>query len=46
MLTIVIVDPKELDGLPCAIQVVAPHFYDEELLRASHIIDADLKRGS
>ncbi|KAN0108812.1 amidase [Hyaloscypha variabilis] len=32
-------DPKAFDGAPCAIQVVAPRFQDEQCLFASRIID-------
>lgn len=36
-------DPDEVDGMPCAVQVVAPRFHDEECLWAAGIIDQDLK---
>ncbi|RDW73595.1 hypothetical protein BP5796_07037 [Coleophoma crateriformis] len=36
-------DPVAFDGAPCAIQVVAPRFHDEECLRAARIIDEVLK---
>jgi Asp-tRNA(Asn)/Glu-tRNA(Gln) amidotransferase A subunit family amidase len=42
-LTTKLVDLNELHGLPCSIQIIAPHFYDEELLRAVKIIDKVLK---
>ncbi|KAH8194131.1 hypothetical protein TruAng_011702 [Truncatella angustata] len=37
-------DPSAWDGAPCAIQVVAPRFRDEECLAAMRIIDQDLRR--
>ncbi|KAB5515363.1 amidase signature domain-containing protein [Coniochaeta sp. 2T2.1] len=36
-------EPEALDGMPCAIQVIAPRFQDEECLNALRIIDRDLK---
>ncbi|KAF4633472.1 hypothetical protein G7Y89_g4647 [Cudoniella acicularis] len=36
-------DPKLVDGAPCAIQIVAPRFQDEECLYAAKIIDQVLK---
>jgi len=32
-----------MDGMPCSIQLVAPKFQDEELLKAAAVIDGDLK---
>ncbi|KAJ5362604.1 hypothetical protein N7541_003448 [Penicillium brevicompactum] len=32
-------DPDEVDGAPCAVQVIAPHFQDEKCLWAADIID-------
>ncbi|EFQ27304.1 amidase [Colletotrichum graminicola] len=37
-------DPEACDGAPCAIQVVAPRFRDEECLQAMRIIDRDIQR--
>ncbi|KZL64569.1 general amidase [Colletotrichum tofieldiae] len=37
-------DPEASDGAPCAIQVVAPRFRDEECLQAIRIIDRDIRR--
>ncbi|KAK1997752.1 amidase [Colletotrichum falcatum] len=37
-------DPEACDGAPCAIQVVAPRFQDEECLQAMRIIDRDIRR--
>ncbi|KAK1593448.1 amidase [Colletotrichum navitas] len=37
-------DPKACDGAPCAIQVTAPRFRDEECLQAMRIIDRDIRR--
>ncbi|KAF6797481.1 Acetamidase 4 [Colletotrichum musicola] len=37
-------DPEASDGAPCAIQVVAPRFRDEECLEAIRIIDADIRK--
>lgn len=37
-------DPEVLDGLPCAIQVVAPRFHDEKCLAISKIVDAILNK--
>jgi hypothetical protein len=38
-LIMILDDPKAFDGAPCAIQVVAPRFQDEQCLFASRIID-------
>ncbi|CEF85401.1 hypothetical protein FGSG_07612 [Fusarium graminearum PH-1] len=35
--------PEETDGAPCAIQIVAPRFRDEECLQAMQIIDRDIR---
>lgn len=32
-------NPDEVDGAPCAIQVITPHFQDEKCLWAADIID-------
>ncbi|TIC89846.1 Acetamidase [Colletotrichum higginsianum] len=37
-------DPEASDGAPCAIQVVAPRFRDEECLQAMRIIDRDIRQ--
>ncbi|ETS81504.1 hypothetical protein PFICI_06506 [Pestalotiopsis fici W106-1] len=37
-------DPQAWDGAPCAIQVVAPSFKDEECLKAMRLIDQALHR--
>ncbi|KAK2035599.1 amidase [Colletotrichum zoysiae] len=37
-------DPEACDGAPCAIQVAAPRFRDEECLQAMRIIDRDIRR--
>jgi len=37
-------DLAAVEGAPCAIQVVAPRFQDEELLRAGKAIDDILHR--
>ncbi|KAK1985958.1 amidase [Colletotrichum cereale] len=39
-------NPEACDGAPCAIQVVAPRFRDEECLQAMRIIDRDIRRQS
>ncbi|KAL2064572.1 hypothetical protein VTL71DRAFT_3709 [Oculimacula yallundae] len=36
--------PEATDGAPCAIQVIAPRFRDEECLQAMRIIDKDIRR--
>ncbi|KAJ4258925.1 hypothetical protein NW762_008012 [Fusarium torreyae] len=35
--------PEATHGAPCAIQIVAPRFRDEECLRAMHIVDKAIK---
>lgn len=35
--------PDEVDGAPCAIQVVTPRFQDEACLRAADIIDRAIR---
>lgn len=35
--------PDEVDGAPCAIQVIAPRFQDEECLWAADIIDRTIR---
>ncbi|KAJ4004799.1 hypothetical protein NW752_009535 [Fusarium irregulare] len=35
--------PDATDGAPCAIQIVAPRFRDEECLQAMQIIDKDIR---
>ncbi|KAI5862039.1 amidase [Durotheca rogersii] len=35
-------DPVQVDGAPCAVQIVAPKFKDEECLWAAGIIDSSL----
>jgi amidase len=37
--------PEATDGAPCAIQVIAPRYHDEECLAAMKIIDEELKRA-
>ncbi|WQF80938.1 Putative amidase signature domain-containing protein [Colletotrichum destructivum] len=37
-------DPEASDEAPCAIQVVAPRFRDEECLQAMRIIDRDIRQ--
>jgi len=37
-------NPEAIDGAPCAIQVIAPRFRDEECLQAMRIIDRDIRR--
>ncbi|OLN87605.1 Acetamidase 4 [Colletotrichum chlorophyti] len=37
-------DPEASDGMPCAIQLVAPRFQDEECLEAMAIVDRDIRR--
>lgn len=34
--------PEELDGLPCAVQIVAPRFYDEKCLAIAKVVDSIL----
>ncbi|RHZ65805.1 general amidase GmdB [Aspergillus thermomutatus] len=36
-------DPNAVDGAPCAIQVITPHFQDEKCLWAARIIDQDIR---
>ena len=36
-------EPESVDGMPCAIQVIAPRFQDEECLDALRVIDRDLR---
>ncbi|KAH7137323.1 amidase signature domain-containing protein [Dactylonectria estremocensis] len=36
-------DPEALDGAPCALQIIAPRFRDEECLNAMRIIDKDVR---
>ncbi|KAJ5731330.1 uncharacterized protein N7483_005838 [Penicillium malachiteum] len=36
-------NPEEVDGAPCAIQIVAPPFQDETCLWAADIIDRDIR---
>ncbi|KAK7414029.1 hypothetical protein QQX98_007061 [Neonectria punicea] len=36
-------DPEALHGAPCALQIVAPRYRDEECLRAMRIIDRDIR---
>ncbi|KAF9878332.1 general amidase [Colletotrichum karsti] len=36
-------NPEASDGVPCAIQVVAPRFHDEDCLEAIRIIDRDIR---
>ncbi|KAH8694111.1 amidase signature domain-containing protein [Talaromyces proteolyticus] len=35
-------DPEILDGLPCAIQIIAPRFHDEKCLAISKVVDSIL----
>lgn len=35
--------PDEVDGAPCAIQVIAPRFQDERCLWAADIIDRTIR---
>ena len=37
-------DPEEVDGAPCAVQIVAPRFQDEKCLAAAEIIDRALSK--
>ncbi|ERT02137.1 hypothetical protein HMPREF1624_00435 [Sporothrix schenckii ATCC 58251] len=37
-------DPEALDGMPCAVQIIAPRFHDEKCLAASKIIDSILHK--
>ncbi|KAJ4259007.1 hypothetical protein NW764_016273 [Fusarium oxysporum] len=36
-------DPEACDGAPCALQVIAPRFRDEECLKAMRVIDRDVR---
>lgn len=36
-------DPEAVDGLPCAVQIIAPKFQDEKCLFAAEIIDKDIR---
>ncbi|PYH30137.1 general amidase GmdB [Aspergillus neoniger CBS 115656] len=36
-------DPDAVDGVPCAIQVIAPRFQDEKCLSAARVIDRDIR---
>ncbi|KAI1842880.1 hypothetical protein JX266_010898 [Neoarthrinium moseri] len=38
-------NPDAWDGAPCAIQIIAPRFRDEECLAAMRIIDKDLNKS-
>lgn len=43
VLTSVIDSPEQVDGMPLHVQIVARRYMDEELLRASGMIDMCLK---
>ncbi|KAH8698737.1 alpha-glucosidase [Talaromyces proteolyticus] len=38
-------DPHAVHGLPCALQVIAPKFQDEQCLLAAEIIDKDIRNN-
>ncbi|KAM0605258.1 hypothetical protein ACHAP1_004873 [Verticillium nonalfalfae] len=38
--------PEAADGAPCAIQIVAPRFHDEECLQAMELIDKELRQDA
>ncbi|KAM0276602.1 hypothetical protein ACHAQH_006559 [Verticillium albo-atrum] len=38
--------PESCDGAPCAIQIVAPRFHDEECLQAMELIDKELRQDA
>lgn len=35
--------PEEVDGAPCALQVIAPRFLDEKCLAAAAVMDRDIR---
>jgi amidase len=37
-------NPEELDGLPCAVQIVAPRFHDEKCLAIAKVVGSILNQ--
>lgn len=38
-------EPEDVDGAPCAVQIVTPRFMDEQCLAYAEIIERDLQKA-